>query len=79
MTNDKNRSVAVLLQGSEPQEDTSSNLEGYWISKHPGGVTIKIRISTSWTEISQSEEQRWIPIEKCQVFVDKNPASQQED
>jgi len=40
MTNHKNRSVGVLLQGSEPQEDTSLNSEGYWNRKHPGGIAI---------------------------------------
>jgi len=47
ITNHKNRSVGILLQGSEPQEDTSLNFEGYWIPKHPGGIAIKIKIFTS--------------------------------
>jgi len=42
MTNHKNRSVGILLQGSEPQEDTSLNFEGYWNPTHPGGIAIKI-------------------------------------
>jgi len=29
MTNHKNRSVGILLQGSEPRKDTSLNFEGY--------------------------------------------------
>ena len=60
MTNHKNRSVGILLHGSEPQEDTSLNFEGYWNAKHPGGIAIKIKICTSWTEIPGSEGQRWI-------------------
>jgi len=58
MTNHKNRSIAILLRGSEPQEDTSSNFEGYWNAKHPGGIAIKIKICTSWTQIPESEGQR---------------------
>jgi len=42
ITNHKNRSVGILLQGSEPQEDNSLNFEGYWNPKHPGGIAIKI-------------------------------------
>jgi len=42
MTNHKNRSVGILLQGSEQQEETSLNFEGYWNPKHPGGIAIKI-------------------------------------
>jgi len=41
MTSHKNRSVGIL-RGSEPQEDTSLNFEGYWNPKHPGGIAIKI-------------------------------------
>ena len=60
MTNHKNRSVGILLHGSEPQEDTSLKFEGYWNAKHPGGIAIKIKICTSWTEIPGSEGQCWI-------------------
>jgi hypothetical protein len=49
MTNHKNRSVVTLLQGNEPQEDTSLDFEGYWNPKYPGGIAINIKISTSWT------------------------------
>jgi len=58
MTNHNNRSVGILLQGSEPQEDTSLNFERYWNPEHPGGIAIKIKVSTSWTEIPKSEGQR---------------------
>jgi len=58
MTNHKNRSVGILLKGSETQEYTSLNFEGYGIPKHPGGLAIKIKIPTSWTEIPKSEGQR---------------------
>jgi len=43
MTNHKNRSVRILLQGSEPQEDTSLNFERYWNAKHPGGIASRSR------------------------------------
>jgi len=58
MTNHKNRSVGILLQGSEPQEGASLNFEGYWNPKHPGGIAIKIKIFTSLTEMPESEGQR---------------------
>ena len=57
MTNHKNRSVGILLEGSEPQEDTSLNFEGYWNPKHPGGIAIKIKISTSGQKKLELEEQ----------------------
>jgi len=56
-TNHKNRSVGVLLQGTNPQEDTSLKVEGYWNPKHPEGIAIKIKISTSWSEMPESEGQ----------------------
>jgi len=60
MTNHQNRSVGIFFQGSEPQENTSSDLKGYSNPKHPGGTAIKIKktIFTSWTEIPESEGQR---------------------
>jgi len=43
MTNHKNRSVGVLLEGSDAQEETSLNSEGDWNPKHTGGITFKIK------------------------------------
>ena len=57
MTIHKIRSVGILLYGSEPQEDTSLNFEGYWNPKHPGGIAIKIKISTSGQKKLELEEQ----------------------
>ena len=45
-------------------EDTSLNFEKYWNPKHPEGIAIKIKISTSCTKILESEGQRWIPVLK---------------
>jgi len=79
-TNQKIRSVGILLEGSESQEDTSLNFEGYWTPKNPGGIAIKIKISTSWTENTGIRRAALNSrIEQSTVFVFKNPASQQDD
>jgi len=57
----KNRSVGILLYGSEPQEDKSLHLEGHWNPKHRGDIAIKIKMSTSgqkyWNQKSSAEFQ----------------------
>jgi len=64
------RSVGILLQGSEPREDTRLNFEGYWNLKHPEGIDIKIKkmISTSCTKIPDSEGQPWFPWMKREQY-----------
>ena len=83
ITNHKNRSVGILLQGSEPQEDTSLKNEGYWNPKHPEGITIKITKRVDLYLVNRKTGIRRTAlnsrIEKIAVFVDKNSAWQQEN
>ena len=78
IANHKNRSVGILLQGSEPQEDTSLNIEGYdWNPKHPGGIAIKIKKRIDLYLVNRNTGIRRAVLnsrnENSTVFVDKIP------
>ena len=72
VTNHKNRSVGILLQGSEPQEDTSLIMKDFGIQNIQEELPSRSRFFTLWTV--NTGIRRAAPtsrIEKSKVFLEK--------